>query len=161
LDNINNNIRLLTLHLIVKTKIMKTFLIEDFFHLPPVSTTPMVHIELRISPQIFYKNLKWALMGYSGAWGKLIREKTSSRKSFGTVPLNSPAPVLQSLVVVVVLLLLYPVSPFLLPLPIPIFLPNLWGSHHSQQDQQPRIYFLRVSPLKVYSIEDNPKHQVS
>jgi hypothetical protein len=57
--------------------------------------------------------------------------------------------VLQSLVVVVVLFWLYPVSPFLLP--IPIFLPNLWGSHHSQQDQQPRIYFLRVSPLKVYS----------
>jgi hypothetical protein len=52
--------------------------------------------------------------------------------------------VLQSLVVVVVLFWLYPVSPFLLP--IPIFLPNLWGSHHSQQDQQPRIYFLRVSP---------------
>jgi hypothetical protein len=57
---------------------------------------------------------------------------------------------LQSLVLVVVLNWLYPVSPFLLPLPIPILLPNLWVSHHSQQDQQPRIYFLRVSPLKVY-----------
>ncbi len=28
-------------------------MIADFFHLPPVSTTPMVHLELRISPQIF------------------------------------------------------------------------------------------------------------
>jgi hypothetical protein len=33
----------------------KTFLIENFFHLPPVSTTPVVHLELRISPRIFEK----------------------------------------------------------------------------------------------------------
>ena len=37
-------------------KIIKIFLIEDFFHLPPVSTTPMANIELRISPRIFEKN---------------------------------------------------------------------------------------------------------
>jgi hypothetical protein len=36
-------------------EIMKMFLIEDFFHLPPVSTIPVVHLELRISPQIFEK----------------------------------------------------------------------------------------------------------
>jgi hypothetical protein len=30
-------------------------MIEDFFHLPPVSTTPVVHLELRISPRIFEK----------------------------------------------------------------------------------------------------------
>jgi hypothetical protein len=34
---------------------MKVFLIEDFFHLPPVSTTPVVHLELQISPGIFEK----------------------------------------------------------------------------------------------------------
>ncbi len=34
---------------------MKIFLIEDFVHLPPVSTTPDVHLELQISPQIFEK----------------------------------------------------------------------------------------------------------
>jgi hypothetical protein len=34
---------------------MKTFLIEDFFRLPLVSTTPMVHIELQISLEIFKK----------------------------------------------------------------------------------------------------------
>jgi hypothetical protein len=34
----------------VSKKIIKTFLIEDFFHL-----TPVVHIELVISPQIFEK----------------------------------------------------------------------------------------------------------
>ncbi len=35
-------------------EIMKIFLIEDFFHLPPVST-PVVHLELRISLRIFEK----------------------------------------------------------------------------------------------------------
>jgi hypothetical protein len=28
-------------------EIIKIYLIEDFFHLPPVSTTPVVHLELR------------------------------------------------------------------------------------------------------------------
>jgi hypothetical protein len=36
-------------------KIIKHFLIEDFFHLPLVSTTPVVHVELQISPRIFEK----------------------------------------------------------------------------------------------------------
>ncbi len=36
-------------------KIIKTFLIEEFFHLPPVSTTSVVHLELGISPRIFEK----------------------------------------------------------------------------------------------------------
>jgi len=40
-------------------EIVKIFLIEDFFHLPPVSTTPVVHLELGISLRIFVKNLKW------------------------------------------------------------------------------------------------------
>ncbi len=33
-------------------KIIKIFLTKDFFHSPPVSTTPVVHLELRISPRI-------------------------------------------------------------------------------------------------------------
>jgi hypothetical protein len=32
---------------------IKTFLIEDFFHFPPGSTTPVVHLDLRIYLQIF------------------------------------------------------------------------------------------------------------
>ncbi len=36
-------------------EITKTFPIEDFFHLPPVSMTLVVHLELRISPRIFEK----------------------------------------------------------------------------------------------------------
>jgi hypothetical protein len=39
---------------------MKTFLIEDFFFLPPVSTTPVVHLEVPLSPRIF-KKFKTAL----------------------------------------------------------------------------------------------------
>jgi hypothetical protein len=55
-------------------KIIKTFAIEDFFHLQPVSMTPVVHLELQISQRIFEK-FETALMVYSGAWGKLIQEK--------------------------------------------------------------------------------------
>jgi hypothetical protein len=56
-------------------KIFKTFLIEDFFPFASVPTTLVIHLELRISPQIFEKN-RTILMGYLGAWGKLIRDKT-------------------------------------------------------------------------------------
>ncbi len=31
-------------------------MIEVFSHLPPGSTTPVVHLQLRISPRIFEKN---------------------------------------------------------------------------------------------------------
>jgi hypothetical protein len=36
-------------------KIIKTFMIEDFFKLLQVSPTPVVHLELRISPRILQK----------------------------------------------------------------------------------------------------------
>ncbi len=36
-------------------KIIKIFLLEDFFHLPPVSLTQVVLLEPRISPRIFEK----------------------------------------------------------------------------------------------------------
>jgi hypothetical protein len=42
-------------------KIFKTFLIEDFFHLPPVSMTPAVNI------YAISKKLEMPLFGYSGA----------------------------------------------------------------------------------------------
>ncbi len=40
-------------------KIIKIFLLEDFFHLPLVSLTPVVHLEPWISPRIFAKKSKW------------------------------------------------------------------------------------------------------
>ncbi len=36
-------------------KIIKIFLLVCFFHLPPVSLTPVANLELRISPRIFEK----------------------------------------------------------------------------------------------------------
>jgi hypothetical protein len=59
----------------ILNKLIQTFLIEDFFHLPPVSMTPMAHLKLQIPPQIFEK-CETARMVYSGAWGKLSHEKT-------------------------------------------------------------------------------------
>ncbi len=61
-------------------------MIEDFFHLPQVSTTPVVHLELRISPQIFKKIRNGPNVILRGL-GKLIHEKNRSRKSPDTVPL--------------------------------------------------------------------------
>jgi hypothetical protein len=44
------------------------------------SLIPVVNLELRISPRIFEKILETAPMLYSGAWGKLIHEKTRIKK---------------------------------------------------------------------------------
>ncbi len=60
-------------------KIIKIFLLEDFFNLPPVSLTPVVHLEPRISPRIFEK-FEMAVKVYSDAWGKLIHEKNQKSK---------------------------------------------------------------------------------
>ncbi len=61
-------------------KIIKTFLIEEFFYLPRVSTTLVVYIEQWISPKSFEK-FEMALMVYSGPWGKLIHEKYLKSKN--------------------------------------------------------------------------------
>jgi len=50
-------------------------MIEDFFHLPPVSTTPVVHLDLRISPRIFEKNRNGSIgilrgLGETDSWKK-------------------------------------------------------------------------------------------
>ncbi len=68
------------------SKISKTFLIEDFFHLPPVSMTPVVHLELGISLPIF-ENIWNGPKGILRGLGKLIHKKTWSLKYCGTVPL--------------------------------------------------------------------------
>ncbi len=47
--------------------------------LPPVSLTPVVHLDLRISPRIF-KKFEMILMLLSGAWGKVIHEKNLKQK---------------------------------------------------------------------------------
>jgi hypothetical protein len=66
---------------------IKTFPNEDFFHLPLVSTTLVVHLELQISLRIFEK-FETTLMVCLGAWGKLIHEKTLSSKISWHCPFN-------------------------------------------------------------------------
>jgi hypothetical protein len=51
-------------------------MIEDFLHLPPVSTTTFICEYLRE----FSKKFEMALMVYSGAWGKLIHKKNQESK---------------------------------------------------------------------------------
>ncbi len=60
----------------------ENFLIEDFIHLLPVSMTPVVHLELRISPRILEKT-----QGLGGNWF-MKNTWNWSRKSRGTVPLK-------------------------------------------------------------------------
>jgi hypothetical protein len=48
-------------------------------NLPPVSVTPVVHLDLRISPRIF-KKFEMIQMLLSGAWGKVIHEKNLKQK---------------------------------------------------------------------------------
>ncbi len=57
----------------VHTKYLKLFLLKIFHLPPPVSTTPVVHLELRISRKVL-KKFETALMGYLGVWDKLIHE---------------------------------------------------------------------------------------
>jgi hypothetical protein len=48
-------------------------------NLPPVALILLVHLDLRISPQIIEK-FQTVLMGNSGAGGKLIHEKNQKQK---------------------------------------------------------------------------------
>jgi hypothetical protein len=50
-------------------KFIKTFLIEDFFHLPPVSATPVVNFELRISSRLLEK-IRNGPNGIIWGWGE-------------------------------------------------------------------------------------------
>jgi hypothetical protein len=52
----------------VQRKKIKIFLVGNFFPFPLVSTTPVVHLELRITPR-FLKKFESALMVFSGAQG--------------------------------------------------------------------------------------------
>ncbi len=61
-------------------KMIKIFLIEDFFHLPPVST------ELRISPRIFEK-IRNGLNGILWGWGETDSWKEPEAKNLVTLSL--------------------------------------------------------------------------
>ncbi len=71
-------------------RIMKTLLIEDFIHLPPLSQHRWRTLSCEYLSE-FSKKFETAVKGYSGACGKLIQEKTWSRNSLGTVPFKKVA----------------------------------------------------------------------
>ncbi len=50
-------------------KIIKIFLIEDLFHLPPMSATPVVNLKLRISPRLLEK-IRNGPNGILWGWGE-------------------------------------------------------------------------------------------
>jgi hypothetical protein len=60
-------------------KIIKIFQIEDFFHLPPVSATPVVNLELAISPRLLEK-IRNGPNGTLWGWGELIQKKNQKQK---------------------------------------------------------------------------------
>ncbi len=53
-----------------------------------MSTTPVVHLELWISPLIFKKKFETSLMGYSGACGKLFHDENLKLKISWHCPLS-------------------------------------------------------------------------
>jgi hypothetical protein len=55
-------------------KIIKIFLLEDFFNLPPVSLTPWCTLSREYLRE-FSKKFEMAVTVYSDAWGKQIHEK--------------------------------------------------------------------------------------
>jgi hypothetical protein len=61
--------RYLKVKLKAKMYICVTSTIQRFFHLPPVSTTPVVNLDLRISPRIFEK-IRNGPNGILWGWGE-------------------------------------------------------------------------------------------
>jgi hypothetical protein len=57
---------MLTLLTKYPNKIFKTFMIEDFFHLPPMSTTMVVHLDMRNGPIVTLRGL-----GETDSWKNL------------------------------------------------------------------------------------------
>jgi hypothetical protein len=83
-------------------KIIKIFLFEDFFHLPPVLLTPVANLELRISPRIFEKiwnylnGILWG-QGETDSW-KEPEAKISWHCPFNTNTVQTSYPVLHTFI---------------------------------------------------------------
>jgi hypothetical protein len=61
---------------------------KNFFYLPGEPTILVVHLELGFRE--FSKKFEMALLGYSGAWGKLIHEKNLKLKILWHCPFKLP-----------------------------------------------------------------------
>jgi hypothetical protein len=68
----------------VQKKIIKIFLLECFFHLPPVSLTLVANLELRISPRIFEK-IRNGPNGILGGLGETGSRKKPEAKNLVTL----------------------------------------------------------------------------
>ncbi len=73
-------------------KIIKIFQLEDFFHLSPVSLTPVVYLEPRIFPRNFEK-IRNGRSGILRCLGKLIHEKNQKSKISWHCPFHRPPPI--------------------------------------------------------------------
>ncbi len=76
-----------------QTKLLKFFYLKIFFHLPPVSLTPVVHLEPRISPRIFEniwnsRNSILRCLGETNSW-KNQKSKISWHCPFKPIRLRS------------------------------------------------------------------------
>ncbi len=69
-----------------RNKIIKIFLLEGFFHLPPVSLTLVANLELRISPRIF-ENIRNGPNGIIRGLGETGSRKKPEAKNLVTLSL--------------------------------------------------------------------------
>jgi hypothetical protein len=76
-------------------KIIKIFLLEGFFHLPPVSLPPVANLELRISPRIF-KKIRNGPNGIIRGLGETESRKKPGAKNLVTLSLLSWLPICKS-----------------------------------------------------------------
>jgi hypothetical protein len=67
-------------------KIIKNFLLEGFFHLSPVSLTPVANLKLRISPRILEK-IRNGPIGIIRGLGETESRKISEAKNLVTLSL--------------------------------------------------------------------------
>ena len=67
-------------------KIIKIFQLEGFFHLPPVSLTPVANLELRIFPRIFEK-IRNGTNGIIRGLGETDSRKNPEAKNLVTLSL--------------------------------------------------------------------------
>jgi hypothetical protein len=72
---------------LIPAAILPPVSLSPVVNLPAVSLIPVEHLDFQISPRIFEK-IRNGPNGILWGWGKLIDEKTKSKKSRHTVPIQ-------------------------------------------------------------------------
>jgi hypothetical protein len=125
-------------------KIIKTFMIEDFFHLLPMSTTRVLHLELRISPRIKIWN---SPNGILRGWGETDSWKNQNSKISWHCPFKRFLPESILFLVDVSSLLASVSSPSL-----PIYADRI-STQHEQRYYRLRSPRCKLWPLSKYYIK--------